>query len=282
MDQQLLLNFVQVTIFTLMLTIGIKVSWSEMLSLWRKPRLLLRVLLAVVILVPLVVILLLNLFDLPTGVASGLAVLAASPGAPLMTKRAVMVGASFSYAASLQLTLALTAVFITPITLAIFYALFELEIEKVSVLQVSQQVAMVQLIPLILGLLLQKFRPKIAQVIAKPIGLLGNVLFVLLLILLIVPAFRLKVQISILAMVVIVIMVVSTLAIGHLLGGSEVEKRSALAISTIARNLGLAVFIVVLSETQNLVFPTLTAYAILGAIVVLPYSLWIKRQLSQT
>ena len=83
MAQQLLLNFVQVTIFSLMLTIGVNLSWSEILSLWRKPRLLLRGLLAIVILVPLVVILLLNLFDLPTGVASGLVVLAASPGAPL-------------------------------------------------------------------------------------------------------------------------------------------------------------------------------------------------------
>ncbi len=83
-------------------------------------------------------------------------------------------------------------------------------------------------------------------------------------------------------MVVIVIMVVSTLAFGHLLGGAEVEKRSALAISTIARNLGLGAFIVVLSETQNLVFPTLMAYGILGAIVALPYSLWSKRQVIQT
>lgn len=253
MDQQLLLNFVQITIFILMLTIGINVSWEEMLSLWRNPNSLWRSFLAVVFLVPVVVLLLLHLFDLPTGVASGLVVLAASPGAPLTTKRAVMAGASFSYAGSLQLTLALMAVFITPITLAIFYALFELEIEKVTVMQVSQQVAMVQLFPLTLGLLLQKFIPKIVKVIAKPISLMGNVLFIFLVIAVIVPAFRLKVQIGILPMVVIIIMVVSTLAFGHLLGGAEVEKRSALAISTIARNLGLAVFIVVLSETQNLV-----------------------------
>ena len=38
-------------------------------------------------------------------------------------------------------------------------------------------------------------------------------------------------------------MVVITLARGHLLGSSEVEKRSALAIGTIARNLGLACII---------------------------------------
>ena len=63
---------------------------------------------------------------------------------------------------------------------AIFYAFFELEIEKITVLQVAQQVAMVQLLPLTLGLLLQKFRPQIARVIAKPISFMGNALFVLL------------------------------------------------------------------------------------------------------
>ncbi len=280
MDNPLILNLVTITIFTLMLTIGVNLSFEKLLSLCRRPFLLLRALLAVVVLVPLVVIVLLRLFDLPSGVATGLALLAAAPGAPLTTKRSQMAGGKFPHSASLQLTLALLAVIITPITLAIFYALFDLETQRVlvSVSQVFQQVVRVQFFPIILGLLIQKFSPKITSVIGKPLIVIGNILFLLLLILLSVPGFRLIRQIGILPLVVIVIMVVISLAIGHLLGGSEVDKRSALAIACIARNIGLAMYIAVFSNAQEQVLPTLVSYIILGSLIAIPYSTWSKRQ----
>ena len=280
MDNPLILNLVTITIFTLMLTIGVNLSFEKLLSLCRRPFLLLRALLAVVVLVPLVVIVLLRLFDLPSGVATGLALLAAAPGAPLTTKRSQMAGGKFPHSASLQLILALLAVIITPITLAIFYALFDLETQRVlvSVSQVFQQVVRVQFLPIILGLLIQKFSPKITSVIGKPLIVIGNILFLLLLILLSVPGFRLIRQIGILPLVVIVIMVVISLAIGHLLGGSEVDKRSALAIACIARNIGLAMYITVFSNAQEQVLPTLVSYIILGSLIAIPYSTWSKRQ----
>ncbi len=67
-----------------MLAIGIALSFEKMLSLWRKPALLFRALLAVVVLVPLLVFLLLKLFNLPPEVMAGLAFLAASPLAYLI------------------------------------------------------------------------------------------------------------------------------------------------------------------------------------------------------
>ncbi|MGF1488842.1 MAG: bile acid:sodium symporter [Prochloraceae cyanobacterium] len=95
MDNPLILNFTTITIFVLMLAIGINLSFEELLSFYRQPRLLLPILLAVVLLVPLLVFVLLSLFDLPSGVVSGLVLLAATPGAPLMTKRSVMAGGNF-------------------------------------------------------------------------------------------------------------------------------------------------------------------------------------------
>lgn len=281
MDNPLILNLVTITIFMLMLAIGVNLSIEEVLSLWRRPVLLLRALLAVVVLVPLVVIILLRLFDLSSGVATGLALLAASPGAPLTTKRSQMAGGNFPHSVNLQLTLASLAVIITPFTLAIFYGLFDLETERVMVSQVFRQVARVQFLPVILGLLIQKFSPKTTSIIGKPLILIANTLFLLLLIILIIPGFRLILQIGILPLVVIVMMVVISLAIGHIFGGSEVDKRSALAIACIARNIGLAIYIAYLSNSQQQVVPTLISYAILGALIAIPYSNWSKRQLAR-
>ena len=284
MDAPLLLHFVTVTIFSLMLAIGINHSLPQLTSLWRRPDLLLRSLLAVIVLVPMVVILLLRVFDLPLAVATGLAVLAAAPGAPLTTKRTQMAAGDPNYAASLQLTLALSAVVITPLTLGIFYALFELGTERVTAVDVALQVGEVTFLPVIIGLLIQRFAPGIAGRLGKPVRVLANVLFLLLFIILIVllvlaPDLRAMLKLGWLPTAAIILMVGVSLAIGHLLGGPAKEQRSVLAIASIARNVGLALFIAGLSDYEQQFVPTLLAYMILGAILAVPYSVWSKRQI---
>lgn len=275
-----LLIFVKITIFSLMLAIGINFSFENMLSFWRKPALLFRALLAVVVLVPLVVIILLKLFNLPPGVMIGLVLLAASPGAPLTTMRAQMAGARFSYSASLQLTLALLAVFITPTTLAIFAVLFQGIPEKTTILEVAKQVTMVQFLPVTIGLVIQQFGAKYVDVIAKFLNIMSNGLFFGLAILLCIVGFPLFFRVWGLPMIAIAIMVIVSLGIGHALGGSDKDKRSILGISCIARNVGLALFIAILNNVQQQVIPTLIAYVILGAILGVPYSIWNKHQLA--
>lgn len=277
----ILLILVKTTIFSLMLAIGLNLSLEKMLSLWRKPALLFRALLAVVVLVPLVVILVLQLFNLPPEVMTGLAFLAASPGAPLSTKRSQIAGARFRYSASLQLTLALLAVVITPLTLAIFNTLFERLSENVTILEVAQQVAMVQFLPVSLGLLIQKFAGKFAEKIAQPLTLMANSLFLLLAILVGLFGFPILLKVWGLPLVAILIMVIASLGIGDALGGPEDDKRSILAISCVARNVGLAFFIAILNDVQQQVLPTLLAYLILGAALGVLYSIRHKRKLEK-
>jgi len=284
MDNPIILHFVTLAIFSLMLAIGVNHSFEQLISLWRRPALLLRSLLAVIVLVPLVVGLLLWLFDLPIAVATGLAVLAAAPGAPMMYKRTQMAEGDPTYAASLQLTLALLAVVITPIILAIFYHLFELATERVTPFKVALQVGEVTFLPVIIGLLIQHFAPKLAKVIAKPVQVIGKVFFILLLVLIIAllviaPDFRAMLNLGSLPVAAILIMVALALTIGHLLGGPSREHRSVLAIASIARNVGLAFFIAGLSDYGQQFVPTLLTYMILGSLLAVPYAVWNKRQM---
>ena len=281
MDHPILLLFVKTTIFTLMLAIGVNLSFQEMISLWRRPGLLLRSLLAVIVLVPLVVLLLIRWLDLPPSVATGLAALAAAPGAPLTHKRSRMAGGSPTYSASLQLTLALLAVLITPLTLAIFHSLFEIQTEGVRVFEVARQVAIVQFLPVSLGLLVQRIGPKLAAVIGHPLNVVANILFLTLVILALIPGFRMIVHLGGLPLLAIVIMVLVSLTIGHILGGPIEDERSALAVASIARNIGLALLITTLSGVEKEIIPTLLSYMLLGAIVAIPYSLWSKRRIAR-
>lgn len=284
MDNPILVTFVTLTIFSLMLSMGVSHSFQQLTFLWRRPELLLRSLLAVVVLAPAVVGLLLWVFELPLAVATGLAVLAAAPGAPLTYKRSQMAGGDPVYTASLQLTLALLAVVITPLILVIFCTRFELGAGRVSPLDVARQVAAVTFLPVIAGLLIQHFAPRTADVIGKPVRMLANVLFIVLLVVVIIlpilsPDLRMSLNLGWPPTAAIIIMVGSCLAIGHLLGGPPREQRSALAIASIARNVGLALFLAQLSDYGQNFIPTLLTYMILGALLALPYSVWSKRQM---
>ena len=284
MDVPFLNHFISLTVFSLMLTIGLTHPFGQLLSLWRRPEVLIRSLLAVIVLVPLVVYLLMWLFDLPPAVATGLALLAAAPGAPLTTKRVQMAGGDPSYTASLQLTLALGAVVITPLTLAILYALFELETERVTPLTVAGQVAQVTFLPVVIGLLVQRFVPKVAELTGKPLVVFANVLFILLNVsilvaLVLAPDLRMMLRVGWLAGAAIVIMVAAALAIGHLLGGPTRAERSSLAIASIARNIGLSLYIATLSDAGQGSIPTIVAYTILAGLLAVPYGIWSKRQM---
>jgi len=281
MDHPDLLVLVKITIFTLMLDIGITLPFGQLTSLWRRPALLIRSLLAVLVLVPAVVLLLLWLLDLPLAVVPGLAVLAAAPGAPLTTMRSQMAGGSTPYSASLQLTLALLAVLTTSLTLAIFHAMFVLETSGLASLEVARQVAIVQFLPVSIGLLARRLVPGLAGVAAKPLTVLANVLFALLIAAILVPSVRMILHFGALPALAIVIMVGVSLALGHLLGGPVPDERSALAIATIARNVGLALFITALNRAEQAVLPTLLSYMILGAIVAVPYSALSKRRVAR-
>jgi BASS family bile acid:Na+ symporter len=280
---ELIGTFASITIFTLMLTIGVNETFEELISLWRRSAVLLRSLFAAIVLVPVVVILLLLAFDLPPAVATGLALLAAAPGAPLTTTRSKIASADLTYVSSLQLALAMLAVVLTPVWLAIYYALFDLTIEAVGPIDVASQVARVTFLPVVIGLLLQRFVPALTDRIRKPLNVLAAVLFPLLVLVVLValgmaPALREKLLLGPVVFAAILIMAVAALAIGHFVGGKKPEERGGLAIACIARNWGLAVYLATLSEAGAASIPTMTVYLLLGAVAGIAYGLWIRRQ----
>lgn len=277
----LLLTFVSLAVFTLMLDIGISQSPEQLTSLWRQPGLLLRSLLAVLVLVPAVVILVLMLIDTPSEVAVTLALLAASPGAPLTTRRSRLAGADVTYVSSLQLTLALMAVVVTPLILSVFYLAFDLPSASATPLQVGAQIAQVTLLPVLIGLAMQRLAPELTARLAKPLDLTAKIMFLLLILVMIatlvmIPELRKGFLAGWPALLAILIVAATAIVIGHALGGPEPTQRSGLATASLARNIGLALFIGELANLGEIMIPTLLAYMILGALLALPYSIWIK------
>ncbi len=283
MDNAFLLSFVSVTVFSLMFAIGINNSFEQLTSVWRQPAILLRSLLAVVVIVPTIVFVVIQLFNVTPAVATGLAILAAAPGAPMMTKRTEGAGGEPTYAASLQLTLALLAVVLTPLILALFYALSDLVTEQVSPMDVARQIIWVTFLPVTVGMLIRGFAPKFAERIKGPSGTIANIMFlgfVLLVIALLVLSVDLREMLhtGLRPVSAIVVVIVAALATGHFLGGPEQASRSVLAIACIARNAGLALFIAGLSDYGQKFIPTMVTYLIVGSVLAVPYSIWSKQR----
>jgi BASS family bile acid:Na+ symporter len=70
------------------------------------------------------------------------------------------------------------------------------------------------------------------------------------------------------------------LAVGHWLGGHDPGARTAVAITSAARNPGLALLVAALNDAPAAVRATLLTYMIVAAFTILPYALgrgWLAR-----
>ncbi|WOD37039.1 DUF202 domain-containing protein [Nodosilinea sp. E11] len=269
------------TIFILMLTLGVQTAPSSLTTLWQQPGLLGRSLLATLVLFPIgaavIGYLVLSGGQNVGRVAVGLGVLAAAPGAPLLSRRAAMAGSNPDVAISLQVTLALLAIVTTPLTLLVLSFLFAPIDASTDYLAIAKQVFLAQVLPLGLGLAIRRFSGEQAANIGQLLSTVASTLFAVLLV------FALGISVVVLptiawrGLVAIPLIVVFGLACGHSLGGPEMGARSAIATGTIARNAGMALFLLAANGAGNAI-PTVIAYVVIGALTALPYNIWAKRQ----
>jgi len=284
MPAPLIQNALGAIIFMMMLSLGAHQSPEDLRRLWRNHALLLRSLLCVVVLFPLTTILVIKLMPTAAGVSAGLAILAACPGAPVTYKRAALAGGNPAYTSSLHISLALLTLGITPATLALFDAVFHLNLQNsVGVMAVARQVAAVQILPIGIGLLLQK-APGLARRLRQPLSRLADAAFVALAALMLFPVVlwavvQLVWPIGAIALALLALLVVAGLGLGVLLAPPRQRcRQSSLAIATIARNLGLALLIAESSGSAEQITPTILGYALVSLVIATPFSIWSKRQ----
>jgi BASS family bile acid:Na+ symporter len=73
------------------------------------------------------------------------------------------------------------------------------------------------------------------------------------------------------------------LAVGHILGGPNLENRTVLALMTSSRHPGIAVAIVsAIYPEKNLVIVTVLLYLLVNMLISFPYLIWSKRRNTKT
>lgn len=278
---QFVVIFTGIVVFFQMLDVGLKVHPERFATLAKDTPLLFRSLLAALFVVPFVAFLVVWVFDLSLAVAYGLVLLAGASGAPLTTRRSEASGADLTYVSTLQVLLAACAVVVLPLTIAAFQNVLGSELPQVKPSKVATQVATVTFLPLILGLALKQFASNWLHswgwIIAKVSrSLFLGFLIVVILALIFAADLRAKLLIGWDGFIAVLILAVSALAAGHLMGGPRSETRAGLAIASVARNLGLALYVAEASPQLAVAIPTILTYALVGFGVSFPYSRWAK------
>ena len=244
----------------------------------RHPRLLLRSLLSIQIVMPLIAIAMVALFELDVALKVALVALSVSPVSPLVPRIEVKAGGRSSYAIGLLFATALLAVVTIPVAVRVVGQVFGQDVE-IATHAVAPAVLITVLAPLILAVFVHTFLPTFAERIAGPVGRVGSVLLVIAFVPMAIHAFG-----GVLALigngtiVAIVAWVGAGLLAGHLLGGRAPADRTVLALSTISRHPAVAIAVgAAVAPAERLVVATVLLYLVLSLLAARLYVRWSTR-----
>ena len=274
--EQLLTVVAAATVFTIMFDVGSGIVPREFRWVWRHPGVIARGLFSVLIAVPAIALVVARTFDLPRPVEIGIVLMSISPGAPVALRRSLGAGGHRSFAPALQILVALLAVVSMPASIALLDELYAGH-ASIAPGHVARQIFIAQLLPLGLGIAFRNAWPTAAARFAPTLSRLGTIMLITLVIISLVDVWRPVVDAGPRIVVTIITVTVLALAAGHLLGGPDQSTRTAVAISSAARNPGLALLVATLNAASPEITATVLAYLVVSALTVLPYVLWRHR-----
>jgi bile acid:Na+ symporter, BASS family len=272
----LLTACIAVTVFTVMFGIGLGVAPRELGRLWRSPAPMLRGLFSVLVAVPLLTLVIARAFDLPRAAEVGIVLMAISPGAPVALRRSLDAGAHTAFAPGLQICVAILAVVSMPLWIA---ALDELYAAQASIdpRDVMRQVFIAQLLPLGVGIALRHFGDTFAARIEPAVRRAGTVLLIVAVVLVLAELWRPLYEAGAATIAAMALTTAAALAAGHLLGGPAPTTRTAVAITSAARNPGLALLVATVNAAPPAIIATVLAYVLVSLLTITPYAAWRHR-----
>lgn len=255
----------------LMLGVGLRTPFGQILDVFKQVRLVLIGLLANFLVVPVLIYLTLVWLPLSPDVKIGIMLMAAAPVAPMAPPFVGAARGDVVYAVGLMAIVALLSVPLTPLILSLALPKSEGGL-VIDPLQIIQTLLTVQLIPISIGMAIRGASPTWGERLLKfvpKIGQVGLLIGVGLLLLKQAPEI---ISIGIVPHLVLLGLVIGSLYIGDwMLIGQSVEKRRALAIDTAIRNIPLAFLIANLNFPGTVVGPVTLIFAVFSMVISVVY-----------
>jgi len=279
--KQLVILSLQVSIVAIVFSFGLKSTLDDLLYLWRRPGLLVRSLLSVLVVMPVMAVALTRLFALSHTVEVALVVLAISPMPPLLPKKEIQAGGRQSYALALMATMAALAVVACPLALELLGMYYGRPVDVVPG-AITRIVLITVLLPLVLGISVRAWRAGTAERLAPLVGRAATVLLGLAALMLFAGAWRaLWAAVGDGTLIALLTFVAIGLLVGHLLGGPDPDHSVVLALSTASRHPAIALSIASANFPDEHFGATILLYLIVGAVAAMPYLSWRRRRYSK-
>jgi BASS family bile acid:Na+ symporter len=266
---------VTITLIEMMLLIGLRVTFAEIVLTIKDWRLLARAGLANYLLVPAAAVVLLALFGANPMVAAGFLVLAVCPGAPFGPPLTGVARGNVPEAVGLMTILAGSSALLSPALLRLLLPwLSGGEAPRIDLVGMVGTLLLTQLLPLLLGLLLKHRRAVLAERLVDPLELLSKVLNLGVAGLILGSQFPMLMTIRVRGFVGMLVLLAASLVIGWLAGGPGRDGRRTMALTTSLRNVGLGLVIVSGNFAGTPAVSAALAYGIIEVLGSLLVALW--------
>ena len=262
-----------VTLFVLMVHVGLGVVLTELRGLRSQGWLLGRALLCVLVVMPAIALVSARLFDLPREAAIGVALMAIAPGAPVALRRSIDAGANRTFAPALQVLIVVAAVVSMPAWVASLNHVYAGH-ASVEPGVLARQVLIAQVLPLAVGIALRLVRPGLADWLDRRLGRVAAALVIALTLVVLVNVWSPVVEAGLRVAAAIAFITVATLAAGHALGGPDPAARPVVAICSAGRNPGLALVVATANGATPPIIATVLAYVVVSGLMIVCYVLW--------
>lgn len=272
-----LLGF-QISLVCTVLSYGLNAAPADLMYLLRRPSLLARSLIAIVVVMPVVAVLMTRWLDFPLTAEVALIALAISPVPPRLPTRETRAGGHMPYALGLMVLLTLLSVAVVPLTAYLLGAMYGRSID-VPPADIALLIVKSVLVPLAAGMAIRAVSPGLAGRVVKPAAILARVLMPLAAIaLLIVVAPALWPLTTNGSLLVIVAFLAIGFVTGHRLGGPEPEHAAVLAYATACRHPGIALATAVTAFPDGHFGATIVLYLVTAFVLGVAYRAWNRRR----
>jgi len=266
---------VTITLIEMMVLIGLRVTFAELLDVAKDWRLVARAALANYLLVPALAIALLLSFHATPMVAAGFLVLAVCPGAPFGPPFASIAKADVPQAVGLMVVLAGSSAIVSPLLLNLLLPwVAGGAAASIDPLKIVSALLVTQLLPLLLGLVVRHRYPHVAERLLGPLELVSKVLNLAVVALILASQFQMLAAIALRGLVGMLILLAGTLLIGWLAGNPGRAGRRTMALTTALRNVGVGLVIVTGNFAGTPAVSAALAYGIVEVLGSLLLAIW--------
>lgn len=260
------------SLFLVVFSLGLRATFKDVAYLAARPMLLFKSILSMNIVMLGFSLAAASIFPLPFPLQIALLGLAMAPVPPILTWKQKQAAGTSSYAISLCVTASFLAIILVPLAIALADAVFQADYRMPSI-RVVPIVLISVIVPLVLGMLVERLAPAVAARIAQPVATLGTVLLILAALpVLFVTLPEVWVLVGRGLLLFLVLFTAFGLLVGHVLGGPHAHDRVVLALATGTRHPGVAMAIAAYNfPGEKAAVAVVLLHVFIGALVAIPY-----------